>query len=123
MTKQLTEQAVAAACAAKNLDPDLVTGSRLTETDIFLETAVFGDIRVERSALPASVPVVIEAEAIGPTEIRIGGIPANVILALSRAGYTTLDRLDAASDEDLLAVDGVGQATLQRIRDQLEIPF
>jgi len=119
MTKQLSKQAVAAACATKGIKPDQVTDARLSEGDIFLQT-VIGEIRVEISALPASTPVVIEAQ---PETLHIAGVPSNTLAALVKAGYTTLAKVYNASDEDLLAVDGVGQAMLKRIRDQLEIPF
>lgn len=36
--------------------------------------------------------------------------------ALIDAGYSTLDALREASDEDLLAIDGIGPATLKKIR-------
>jgi hypothetical protein len=35
---------------------------------------------------------------------------------LAAAGYLTLADLEVASDEELLAIDGVGQATLKRLR-------
>ncbi len=38
---------------------------------------------------------------------------------LSEAGYATPDDLRAASDEDLLAVEGIGKAKLKSIRAQL----
>lgn len=37
--------------------------------------------------------------------------------ALEAAGYTTLERARAASDDELLALDGVGPATVKAIRD------
>lgn len=35
---------------------------------------------------------------------------------LVEAGYTTMHKVETASDEDLLAVEGVGPATLEKIR-------
>lgn len=41
--------------------------------------------------------------------------------ALTQAGYSTLDSLHAATDDDLLAVDTIGPATVARIRRYLRI--
>jgi hypothetical protein len=43
------------------------------------------------------------------------------VVALVAAGYTTFDELAAAPDDDLLAVDTIGPATLARIRRYLRI--
>lgn len=101
------------ACATKDLDPVLVTGVRLTDTDVFLMTEIFGEVRVERSALP-----VLPVHAEQPT-FTLSGVPSNTLAALVEAGYTTLTTMFQASDEELLAVDGVGQAMLKRIRAEL----
>jgi len=102
---------VQAACATKDLDPALVIGVRLDAYDIFLKTVALGEIRVERSALPALMQGGPE-----PETFLIPGIPLNTLAALVEAGYTTAHAFDVASDEDLLAVDGVGAAMLKRIR-------
>ncbi len=41
--------------------------------------------------------------------------------ALREAGYETRAQLDAASDEELLAIQGVGEATLRAIRGAREV--
>jgi len=104
---------VIVACRVKNLDPALVRGVRLTEADVFLQTADLGEVRVERSALPASLQV--EAEQ-PPQALLIRDVPSNTLAALVSAGYMTLATVAGASDKALLAVDGVGRATLRRIR-------
>lgn len=38
---------------------------------------------------------------------------------LAAGGYTTLTAVDSASDDDLLAVKGIGKASLQAIREAL----
>jgi hypothetical protein len=43
------------------------------------------------------------------------------IAALLAAGYTTFDKLDAATEDELRAVDTVGLATVARIRRYLRI--
>jgi len=43
-------------------------------------------------------------------------------LALAKAGYLSNGALRAASDQDLLAIDGVGPATLKQIRYALGQP-
>ena len=46
------------------------------------------------------------------------GLPEDYPAAstLEEAGYTSTDEVDAASDEELLAIDGIGEATLKEIR-------
>jgi hypothetical protein len=104
---------IAAACATKGLDPAQVTGVRLTDSDIFLQTAELGEIRVERSALPAALPAHAEQP---PQPLLLRDVPANTLAALVEAGYTTLAAVAGATDEALLGVDGVGRAMLKRIR-------
>lgn len=35
---------------------------------------------------------------------------------LNNAGYTTRHQVETATDEDILALEGIGQATLEKIR-------
>ena len=56
-----------------------------------------------------------------PTETEPGSafgamLNDSIMGAVFDAGYNTLDKLRAASDEDLLAIDGIGPATLDKIR-------
>lgn len=123
MTALEQSELVRLACATKDLDPALVTDVRLTDTDIFLMTEVLGEIRVERSALPEGVPFAVElvqppVHAEQEPTFSLPGVPTNTLAALVEAGYTNLDSIDAARDEALLEVDGVGQAMLKRIRVQ-----
>lgn len=45
------------------------------------------------------------------------GFPARDLLLA--AGYTTLERVQAATDEELLAIQGIGRRLLGKIRDAL----
>lgn len=36
---------------------------------------------------------------------------------LIAAGYTSLDAVRSASDEELLAIEGIGEATLKKLRE------
>lgn len=45
--------------------------------------------------------------------IDLFGVPGE---ALMMAGYETLAQVRAASDEDLLAIDGIGKTTVKKIR-------
>lgn len=47
------------------------------------------------------------------------GIGADKALQLVEAGYGRLNDLRAASDEELLAVEGVGSGTVKKIRDAI----
>jgi hypothetical protein len=50
---------------------------------------------------------------------RVSGLdqlPVNVRQSLAAAGYETQEQVDAASDDDLLEVEGVGDGMLARIR-------
>ena len=44
-------------------------------------------------------------------------LPARALNALQAAGYTSLEQLLQATDEDLLAVSGVGESTVTKIRE------
>lgn len=52
---------------------------------------------------------------------EIANVKIRQVNALLAAGYATLDDLDAATDDALLAVDAVGPATVARIRRYLRI--
>lgn len=53
---------------------------------------------------------------------RADSIPEDFPYAalLSGGGYKTAEALRAASDEDLLAIDGIGEARLKEIRQALK---
>jgi hypothetical protein len=53
--------------------------------------------------------MVVEAE-------EVEGITAPAHFALIQAGYVTWAALEQASDEELLAIEGIGPATLNKIR-------
>jgi hypothetical protein len=58
-----------------------------------------------------------------PIETAVGGnwsVPRRVLAELKAAGYRWLGDLDAASDDDLLAVPGVGPVTLARLDELLQ---
>lgn len=49
----------------------------------------------------------------------LGGIGPDLVKKLNASGYQTPDDLHAASDEQLLAIDGLGKAKLRQIRADL----
>lgn len=65
-------------------------------------------------ASPPSLPKSMSQPAPGQA---LGGLPAQVVEALARAGLDTVARVRAASDTALLALPGVGRATLRKIRE------
>ena len=66
-------------------------------------------------ASPSPAPVVAAPVAAAPLELtgRDGG---QVVELLRAAGYTTLEQIRAASDESLLAINGIGARRLADIR-------
>lgn len=60
----------------------------------------------------------VQAEAPSPEGTPLpDDFPARALLV--EAGYTTLERVREATDEELLAIRGVGRRLLERIRDAL----
>jgi predicted flap endonuclease-1-like 5' DNA nuclease len=51
--------------------------------------------------------------------VQIEGISTEIAQALRSAGLETRDELDAASDEELLAISGIGEGRLAMIREAL----
>ena len=49
-------------------------------------------------------------------EDEFPGLKANYVKVLEEAGFTTKASIDKASDKDLLALKGIGKATLKIIR-------
>jgi hypothetical protein len=61
---------------------------------------------VERRPEPAASPIG-----------RPAVLDPRIAATLARAGYVDEQAIRAASDDDLLAVDGIGQASLRQIRE------
>lgn len=66
-----------------------------------------GDVKTERST----------EDEDEETELP-GGFPAR--MQLVKAGFDTTEKVNSASDEQLLDVDGIGDTTLKQIREQSE---
>ena len=72
-----------------------------------------------QSDAPAAPPVPEpEAPAVGPDTVHEVFDPKLADL-LDDAGYWALDKLRSASDDDLLAISGIGAAKLAHIREVL----
>lgn len=69
------------------------------------------DARIDSAG--ASESALSEADAIAE---RFPEIPQSVLDALEAAGFGGREAIDAASDDELLAVEGVGPATLAKLR-------
>jgi hypothetical protein len=76
---------------------------------------------VQMEAVAAVLEQIVAATA--PAELpedasvfAVADVDGKALQALHDAGYTTLDAVRNASDEELLAVRGIGQTTLERIR-------
>lgn len=77
------------------------------------------EMSAEESPEPTA-PQVVRIDTAHPF-FEIGGIGVRQVNALLAAGLQTLDDLGAATEEALLAIDGVGPATVARIRRYLRI--
>jgi hypothetical protein len=80
-----------------------------------------------KSGAPSGASVVSGTVAVpskGSTEAEPMGAALGIseaqAAALAEAGYDTAEALEAASDEDLMEVDGIGKATVKKIRDGLK---
>lgn len=80
------------------------------------ETATKPETELEPEELGRSRGVLPASHAF----FEIPRVTLRQALLLTTAGYTTLDELGEASDDDLLAIDGIGRATVVRIRGYLE---
>ena len=76
--------------------------------------------------LPGAVYVSRETEVDDGTDevldliTAVGGIPKYVLDVLVEAGYDTVTKVRAASDDELLAVDGIGEGRLRAIRKVID---
>ncbi|MDP9439804.1 MAG: hypothetical protein M3P49_13865 [Actinomycetota bacterium] len=75
-----------------------------------------GNFVAALKATEASSPPQKEASE-GGTDLRTLEVPAEWIRLLVPAGYETGESVAEASDEELLAIKGVGEATLKDLRD------
>lgn len=80
----------------------------------------------EKAQVPAEEPPEPPAPQVvridtGHPFFEIGGIGVRQVNALLGAGLQTLDDLGAATEEALLVIDGIGPATVARIRRYLRI--
>lgn len=71
------------------------------------------------AALEAGPPLITTAEPDLPNLYLGGEFSERLHLALAKAGYLTRGDLRATSDEELRRVEGVGPATLEKIRTAL----
>jgi hypothetical protein len=85
-----------------------------------------GDTPGVRAALNAKDLIEVSAPAKASESARSAGLTPNEDAALARdypmlsaAGFTSVEHVRRASDEELLAVEGVGPATLKRLRADL----
>lgn len=73
---------------------------------------------VEEPAIEA-LPETAEAEG-GVEVFQEFGLPLKVSKKLVEAGFETLEDLEIAEDDDLLAISGIGASTVAFIREALE---
>ncbi len=78
------------------------------------------------AALDAARQALVMASPLYETEpppigrkTTLPGVGPEIAQALYHAGYTTLDAIAAATEEDLLAISGIGPGRLKQIREAL----
>lgn len=64
-------------------------------------------------------------EWVEPALVSVGGeldslLPTNVVRALAGAGLMTSEAIQAASDEELQAISGIGAKTIELIREKVQ---
>ena len=69
------------------------------------------------SAKPAPIPTIEEAVSVAPLSDYLDNW---IVDLLVQAGYSTVKKVDKASDDQLVAIPGIGKATVKRIREALE---
>ena len=100
---------------------DKVGAIRYLAREQRLLTATVGDLAERVTALESVQPSAnMDAAGKGANLYLGDGFSEKLHLALYGAGYSTGISLRVASDEELLAVEGVGPATLAKIRAALK---
>lgn len=102
-----------------NGNPELISypipgnddASRSIDLILSLLASALGDVEEETSR-PVSKPK-------PPAEIAGSSLPGRVKNALIKAGYTKLSEVQKVSDEELLAIKGLGKKAVEEIRKQL----
>lgn len=61
-----------------------------------------------------------QGQAVPDFHQLLPGIGVEIMAALAAAGYDGLDKIQAASDADLLAISGIGRGRLRQIREVLK---
>ena len=103
-------------------------GRELTEVQVFEEVPDPVPAPAPRRAAPAPAPAPVSAELVEPPPAEdadvLGlddlGLGDRLIRLLEEAGYSDSDDLAMASDEELLALEGLGEGRLKSIRKALK---
>jgi len=62
-------------------------------------------------------PIVVGVEGAGNSGLE--SLPSSIVAILQSNGFDTTAKIRSAADADLLALSGIGQVTLGRIRDAI----
>lgn len=77
------------------------------------EAAGFADKLAPAPAAPATAPASLAVDL----PDALGGLPEGVVEALATGGFVAVDQVRQASDAALLALPGIGRATVRKIRE------
>lgn len=103
---------------SENPEGAFIDGAPLTDIDTAIWEALPGHVQASVRACPFYAPTGWLQEE--RPSLQLPGIGKEITTALENAGFKTAADIAAASDEDLLAVSGIGHGRLQTIREALE---
>jgi hypothetical protein len=84
------------------------------------EAAGFADKLAPAPAAPAAQPAPVEQPAPPELIAALDGLPEGALEALLAGGFVTVNQVRHAPDAALLALPGIGRATLRKIREALK---
>lgn len=87
------------------------------------EAAVADSLQAQIASLQAQLATLQGQQPAGGEQAPqddLGGLPDGLAERLRAGGFTTRQQVRDADDERLLAIEGVGDATLKKIRDEVK---
>lgn len=102
---------------------DLPSDADLAGNDPDRRAAVADSLQAQIAALQAQLATLQGQQPAGGEQAPqddLGGLPDGLAERLRAGGFTTRQQVRDADDERLLAIEGVGDVTLKKIRDEVK---